>query len=200
MAAGVLAVRASGISVPTLRAFPVYVVGASLAVLMAVALAVESVEPGLGAGHPLERLPLLCGLTAVCLVLIGVAAWRADGRSPPTSRALYRLRLTTMVMALLPLLAAVGAVLMTNAHGSRLAVATVAATGATLLVGAYGADRMDYGRCMALISSLAGPHLVLRHARPVRVRLRHPRQYHVFTGTLGDHRGSSTLTTRPTAR
>lgn len=186
---GVLAVRASGISVPTLRAFPIYVVGASLAVLMAVALAVNSLGPGLGARHPLERLPLLCGLTAVCLVLIGIAAWRADEPLIAYVPRLYRLRLTTMAMALLPLLAVVGAVLMTNAHGPRIAVATVAATGATLLVGAYGADRIDYGRCMALIYFTS---LALIWSFAMRGRFVYGSdilaEYHVFTGTLADHR------------
>lgn len=186
---GVLAIRASGISMQTVRAFPVYVVGASLAVLVGVALAVNSLGPTLGAPHPLERLPLLAGLVAVCLVLIGLGAWRAPEPLSAYIPRLHRTRLTTMALALLPALAAVGAMLMTNDHGARIAVATVAATGATLLVGAYGADRIDYGRCMALIYFAS---LALIWSFAMRGRFVYGSdilaEYHVFTGVLGDHR------------
>jgi uncharacterized membrane protein len=186
---GVLLLRALGIRPDLVRANPVYGAAASLAVLIATALLINSVGPGWGIAHPLERLPLACGLAAICLVLIAVARVRSGPDFLLYLPRIDRVRAVTCLLPAIPALAALGALWLTNSHGSEAAIAAVALSGATLLVGGVTADRLDAGRCRAILYFVS---VALMFSFSLRGRFVYGSdilaEYHDYVSVLGAHR------------
>jgi uncharacterized membrane protein len=186
---GVLLLRAVGLRPEIVRANPAYGAAASLAVLIAAALLINSVGPGWGIARPLERLPLACGLAAISLALIVAARVRSSPDFLLYVPRLDRLRALTCVLPALPGLAALGALWLTNSHGGEAATAAVALAGATLLVGALTAHRLDAGRCRAILYFVS---VALMFSFSLRGRFVYGSdilaEYHDYVSVLGAHR------------
>jgi uncharacterized membrane protein len=186
---GVLLLRAVGLRPEHVRANPAYGAAASLAVLIAAALLINSVGPGWGVGRPLERLPLVCSLAAIGVGLIVAARVRSSPDFLLYVPRLDRLRAFTCMLPALPALAALGALWLTNSHGGDAATAAVALAGATLLLGAFGADRFDAGRCRAILYFVS---VALMFSFSLRGRFVYGSdilaEYHDYVSVLGAHR------------
>ncbi|MGA2010754.1 MAG: hypothetical protein ABSH51_09520 [Solirubrobacteraceae bacterium] len=186
---GTLALRATGFSAAALCGFPVYRPAASLAVLTLTATATNLVGPALGVDQPLARGPLVL---AVSVVLLALLAWGAAHDRDALGAYLPRPRIWSLgVFALpaLPVLAAAGALLLTNGRSGDVAVVATALAGACLLAGCYAADRVTLGECSAAMFCIA---LALVWSFSLRGRFVYGSdilaEYHVFTQVLAAHR------------
>lgn len=186
---GVLLLRALGLRADHVRANPAYGVAASLAVLITAALLINSVGPGWGIPRPLERLPLACSLAAICLVLIVAARVRSGPDFLLYVPRVDRTHALTWVLPALPALAALGALWLTNGHGGYVATAAVALAGATLLLGGFTADRLDGGRCRAVLYFVS---VALMFSFSLRGRFVYGSdilaEFHDYVSVLGAHR------------
>jgi uncharacterized membrane protein len=146
---GLLAVRAARVEPGAVRAFPVYVLGASLLVLTGSGLAVDLLGPVIGISRPLETAPLLVSLIIVCAALIAAAV---PGKAPYVRDYVHvRIRIRQAWPLLLPVLAWAGAGRLTNGHSATVAVIAVAVTGAVLLYGSASAHRWSVAQSATLI-------------------------------------------------
>jgi uncharacterized membrane protein len=154
---GLLLVRAARVSPQAVRAFPVYVLGGSLAVLMISGLAVDLLGSPLGISRPLATVPLVTALTIACAALIAAAVPGSAARVRDYVRV--DIRVWQAWPLLLPVLAWVGAMRLTNGDGALLAIAAATAAGAALLFGCVRARRSSiamsatviYGASLALM-------------------------------------------------
>lgn len=154
---GFILLRALPVSAEAVRGFPIYVLGASIAVLMGAGLIVDLVGPPLGVSRPLATVPLTVAICAVCAALIPVGLLRG---APSIVGGLGgTARLWRAWPLLLPVLAWIGATRFNNGHGAGFAIAAVAITGVALMLAAWRADRwtraqtglLVYGTALALM-------------------------------------------------
>jgi uncharacterized membrane protein len=137
---GVLALRALRVPGNVIAASPVYVPAASLAVLMASGLVVDSV--GLLAGfQPLRTVPLLIGIELSCGGLL------AASRRAPQSTAIPWRSLTDGPVwqwwpLLIPVVAGAGALRMNNGHSNAVALLATFACLAAIVWGVVRAPRL----------------------------------------------------------
>ncbi len=186
---GVLLLRALGLRADIARANPAYGAAASLAVLIAAALLINSVGPGWGISRPLDRLPLACSLAAICLVLLVAARLRSGPDFLHYVPRLDRVRALTFALPVLPALAALGALWLTNGRGGAAATVAVALAGAMLLVGGVTADRLDGRRCRAILYFVS---VALMFSFSLRGRFVYGSdilaEYHDYVSVLAAHR------------
>lgn len=186
---GVLLLRALGLRPDLARRNPAYGAAASLAVLIAAGLLINSVGPGWGIARPLERLPLACGLAAICLGLIVVARLRSGPDFLLYVPRPDRVRALTVALPALPALAALGALWLTNGHGGVLATAAITLAGVALLLGGLTAERLDSGRCRAILYFVS---VALMFSFSLRGRFVYGSdilaEYHDYVSVLAAHR------------
>jgi uncharacterized membrane protein len=180
---GLLVLRAVRVSPKAVRAFPLYVLGGSLFILMGSGLLVDLLGPPLGISRPLESAPLILSLTLVCAALIAAAA---PGRAPRlVDYVRVQVRVWQAWPLLLPVLAWAGAMRLTNGHGAALAVAGVTAAGAALLYGCMRARRSSIATSATLIYAAS---LALMWGFSLRGHFVDgfdiATEYHTFIGTL----------------
>jgi len=150
---GLLVLRAAHIPADAVRAFPLYLLVGSLAAIMGSGLAVDLVGPLLGVARPLATAPLLVGLVLSCAAMVAVAT----RRGAPSLRDYmnFQPRLRESWALILPLLAWVGAMRLTNHHGNTVAVLAVTLTGVALLAGSIRARRATASGSVILIYCVA---------------------------------------------
>src|SRR3954451_24086480 len=151
---GHLLLRALRVRTDAIRAFPVYVPCASIVVLLAAGLAVDLVGPPLGAAEPLRAMPMLIGIEAVCILLAVAGIGAGPDVGVQLRPAAFRLR--RLWPAMLPALAAAGALRLTNGHSASVAIVAAVATVVTLVFLLARAGRLSRGQlsfglyCVAL--------------------------------------------------
>jgi uncharacterized membrane protein len=150
---GLLALRAARVGAEAVRAFPVYILGASILVLMGAGVAVDLLGPLFGVSRPLETAPLLISLTLVCAALLAAAL---PGRAPHVSDYVrVRIEVRHAWPLLLPVLAWAGAGRLTGGGSATWAAIAVAMTGVVLLYGSARASRWSVARSATLIFGAA---------------------------------------------
>lgn len=136
---GALAVEAARARFGSAYTQGALVLGASLAVLMAWALAASLLLPFLGIGRPLDKVPFAAGLNAVC---VGLAWWSSRGKDPVLGflggQGRWRFAPWQLVVAL-PALAAAGVERLNSGHGAAVVQASIGAAVVTLVLGFLGA-------------------------------------------------------------
>lgn len=138
---GALLLRAIRVPVGAVVAMPVYVVAASLVVVLATGLGVNMLAPRLGVAEPLRTVPLLIGIEAVGVVLLALCA----AARPSPGRIGWRAMLVpagSLWPLALPLGAAAGAALLSNGRGPGIAIAVVGAEIVALVASVALAPRM----------------------------------------------------------
>jgi len=187
---GVLALRAARVQAQAVRAFPVYILGASLLVLMGAGLAVDLLGPLIGISRPLETAPLLVSLALVCAGLIAAAV---PGTAPSLSGYVHvGIRVPQAWPLLLPVLAWAGAGRLTDGHTAAVAAIATAATGLVLLYGSAIAHRSSVAQSATLIF---GASLALIWSFSLRGHFLYgfdiASEYHTFTAVLNAGRWHS---------
>jgi uncharacterized membrane protein len=180
---GLLALRAARVEAEAVRAFPVYVLSASILVLMGAGLAVDLLGPLIGISRPLETAPLIVSLTVVCAGLIAAAV---PGTGPHLADYVrVRIRIRQAWPLLLPVLAWAGAGRLTDGHSAALAAVAVAATAVVLLYGCASAHRWSVAQSATLIF---GASLALIWGFSLRGHFLYgydiASEYHTFTTVL----------------
>jgi uncharacterized membrane protein len=151
---GLLLLRALRVPGAAISAFPAYVPGASLVVLLGCGLATDLIGPLLGVDRPLSPEPLLVGLEVSCLALLAAGA-RAGPETAIAWRSLARAPSRLSWPLLLPLLAAAGALRLNNGHGSAVAIVAVAACGLALIAVLAFASRLDTASLTVVLYAVA---------------------------------------------
>ena len=186
---GVLLLRAIGVTPQQVHDNPGYLAAASLGVLIAAALLINSIGPGLGIARPLERVPLVASLGAVGLALIVAGRLRRGPEFLGYLPRVDRVRALSCVLPALPALGALGALWLTNGRGGTMATVAAILAGATLLLGASVADRISREHCRAILYFAS---VALIFSFSVRGRFVYGSdilaEYHDFTGVLAAHR------------
>jgi glycosyltransferase involved in cell wall biosynthesis len=150
---GLLVARAVRAEAQAIRRFPIYVVCASLAVVMVAGLLVDLVGPGLGISRPLATVPLAVSVAVSCVLLLVIGAIR---RAPLLADYIGgSLRIAWLWPLLLPVIAWAGAMRLNNGHGAAVAIAAVSATGIALLAGVWAAPRWGAARTGLLLFGAA---------------------------------------------
>ena len=150
---GVLALRAIRISAETVAEFPVYIPVASLLVIMLSGLACDLIGPSLGIDKPLHGVS-----TAVATLAVSAVLWLLGVRAKTAARLPWRAssaRPSLLAPLALPALSAVGALLLTNGHGSAVARVAMVFDVATLLFCLVCAHRLSRGHVAMLLFSCA---------------------------------------------
>jgi uncharacterized membrane protein len=152
---GVIALRAARVPPDAVLRFPVYIVAASLFVIMGGGLLADLVGPSVGVARPLHGLA-----TAFTVLGVSVVLWLIGLTSPGAARLPWSslLRQPWLVLGLVvPALAAIGALLLTNGHGPVVARIGACVTVATLVGAVMFAHRLTRGQVALLLfaSSLA---------------------------------------------
>jgi len=150
---GILLLRLLGVPAGRIRAFPPYVPCASIAVVMTAGALVNFLGPAFGEHQPLRTLPLLAGVSGMCLLLAVLSAPARPDAGVPW--ALPQIRLSRSWPLALPLLSGVGAVLFNNGHGRGLAIAGMAAAVATVVFCIVFARRMSTSQLATAIFGVA---------------------------------------------
>ncbi|MEO3784330.1 hypothetical protein ABGB12_13425 [Actinocorallia sp. B10E7] len=150
---GLLLLRALRIPASAIAAFPLYVPAASLMTLMGSGLAVNLVGPLVGVDAPLRAVPLLIGLQ-LCLGALLLAGARApddtllDWSGLPSPR-------WTALLALVPLVAAMGALRLNTGHDSVLAIVSIVLCLLILTVSTTSADRLTPAQLSVMLFVVA---------------------------------------------
>jgi uncharacterized membrane protein len=138
---GVLLLRALRVPGKAAAANPIYVVAASLAVLIVSGLAVDLIGQRVGVRHPLRPYPLLVGLEASCALLMYAS------RSAPAGVAIpwpsVKLSLRHLWPVLIPFAAALGALRLNNGHRATVAIIVAWACFATMVWAIVRAERIN---------------------------------------------------------
>src|SRR5205823_2657656 len=121
--------------------FPVYVPCASIVVLFGSGLIVDLVGPLLGVVAPLRSMPLLIGFELTCLALLAASINVPSSVSVDWNRLLPSARLTWPFI--LPLIAAVGALLLNNGHDNGIAITAVGLLIVVLVTAVALSSRLD---------------------------------------------------------
>jgi uncharacterized membrane protein len=154
---GLLLLRALRVPGRAIAAFPLYVPGASLIVLLGCGLLVDLVGPQVGVAAPLRPAPLLVGLELSCLALLAAGARAGPAAAVPWASLARPARQAwpLLLPLLLPLLAAAGAARLNNSDGSAVALVAVAACGLALIGALACASRLDKALLAVLIYAVA---------------------------------------------
>ncbi len=146
---GALLLDALRVPRAAVRAFPVYVPAASVAVLFASALAGDLVGPPLGVGHPLAPWPMLVSLELACAALL--AARPSAPVLAMIGSALVRARPLKAWPLALPLLAAAGALELNHHGAAALSIASAVAAALVPLVCLVRADKIGPTSLMVIL-------------------------------------------------
>ena len=148
---GVLLLRALRISGDAVRAYPPFIPAASLVVMLVAGLLANEVGPHVGIAQPLRG-----DTTALTVIGISLGLWVIGLPAPSAARVQWRRLLESpslLAPLVLPLVAAGGALLLSNQHSpavARIADVLVAAS----LLGAVGvAPRLSRGQLAMLLFS-----------------------------------------------
>ena len=144
---GVLALRAIRVSEEAVVSYPLYIPAAALFVVMAGGLAGDLLGPMLGAAKPLQGDTVAVATLAISLVLWLIGLARSDAARVPW-RTLFA-RPSLLAPLALPALAAAGALLLTNGHGSSVAKLAAILTPCGLLL------------CLAFANHLTRAHVAV---------------------------------------
>lgn len=126
---GVLVLKALALRPQRMSSHLVYAVGASIAAMLAVILAVRALAPVLHLAHPLATEPMLLGIDALMLLLAAIAA----ARGVPLGLSLPRRVPNGAWLLGLPLLTAAGTEVLENRSTSWLVIVGLCASGVALL-------------------------------------------------------------------
>lgn len=150
---GLLLLRALRVPGDAIEAFPLYVPMASLMTLMGSGLAVNFAGPLIGVDAPLRAVPLLISLQLVLGGLLAAGA-RAPDRTAIDWSGLPSTGLLA-AFALVPLVAAVGALRLNTGHDSVLAVVSIVLCLLILTVSTASADRLRRGQLSVMLFVVA---------------------------------------------
>jgi uncharacterized membrane protein len=150
---GLALLRAIRVPMPSVRATPVYLVGASLFVLMAAGLAVDLAAPRLGVDEPLRTAPLLLAVEAAIGLLAAIGAAGPAARPAASAARGSVVGLRDLWPLVLPLASAVGAARLTNGDGRAAALAAAAAAVLALAAGIVLARRLSTATLAVLVFS-----------------------------------------------
>jgi uncharacterized membrane protein len=146
---GVIALRAVRVPTDAILRFPVYIVAASLFVIIAGGLLADLVGPSVGVARPLHGLA-----TAFTVLGVSTVLWLIGLTSPDAARLPWSslLRRPSLLLGLaVPALAAIGALLLTNGHGPVVARIGACVTVATLIGVVIFAHRLTRGQVALLL-------------------------------------------------
>lgn len=150
---GVLALRAMRIPGETVADYPLYVLLASVAVMMAAGLGCDLIGPSLGVARPLHGVA-----TAVATFILSLILWVLGVRAPAAARLRWAGlfdRPSLLAPMVLPALAALGALLLTNGHGNVAARTSAVIDVAALCFCLVRAPRMSRGQVAMLLFGCA---------------------------------------------
>ncbi|HTW12578.1 MAG TPA: hypothetical protein VME01_07540 [Solirubrobacteraceae bacterium] len=148
---GVLALRAMRIPATSVAEFPVYIPAASLLVIMFSGLGCDLIGPSLGIAKPLHGVS-----TAIATLGVSAVLWLIGMGAPAAARLPWRgilQRPSLLAPLVLPVLSALGALLLTNGHGSTVARVGSAVDVAALLFCLVLAPRLSRGQVAMLLFS-----------------------------------------------
>jgi uncharacterized membrane protein len=150
---GALLLRAFRVPRDAISAFPLYVPGASLVVLIGCGLLVDVIGPRLGVTQPLRALPLLGCLEVIC----GVLLWLGRNCDEEMYIAVPRLGRSAWYCSTLfvPLVAAIGALRLNNGHDATVAVLAIVLSIALLIWALYSAPGLGTGTLALILFAIA---------------------------------------------
>jgi uncharacterized membrane protein len=150
---GVLALRALRIPAGAVAEFPVYVPAAALLVMMMSGLGCDLIGPSIGIAKPLHG-----DATAVATLGVSAVLWLVGLAAPAAARLPWREvlnRPALLAPLVLPALSALGALLLTNGHGSAVARVAAVLDVAALLFCLVYARRLSRGQVAMLLFGCA---------------------------------------------
>lgn len=148
---GVLLLDALALRPARAAAQLVYTVGASIAFLLAVILAVRALAPVLDIARPLATYPMVVGVDVGLLILTVAAGFRRQLRAVPIPSRLP----ASSALLLIPVAVGMGAEMLENRNSLWLLVTSLLAAGTALVWSYFQARQGREGRVMLVIYSCA---------------------------------------------
>ena len=146
---GILLLRAVRVSGRAVREYPLYIPAAAIAVVLAAGLGANLVGPLAGVPRPLHG-----DTTALTTLGVSLVLWATGLPAPGAARLPWRRTLqspTWLAPLALPLVAAVGALLLSHGHGATVARAGQGLTALVLLAALLLAPRLRRGQLATLL-------------------------------------------------
>jgi uncharacterized membrane protein len=150
---GIIALRAARVPATAILRYPLYVLAASVFVIMAAGLGADLLGPPLG-----NALPLHGVCTAITVLGVSAVLWLLSLRAPRSTIAPWRgvVGRPTLAFALaLPALAAAGAMVLTSGHSATLARVVAVVTATALLACLVFAGRLSRAGVAMLLFACA---------------------------------------------